>query len=70
MEIPAIEGVRDWAPGNGRWVKWENVMPEGMEHVDFVGHPERVLEKRPRPASGPARIAENALLADRLGLGE
>ena len=50
---------------------WENVMPEGMEHVDRVRHPERVLKKRGRSAGVTARMAENALLnflwADRLG---
>ena len=68
--IPAIEGVWDAASKDGRRVMWENVMPEGMEHVDLLRHPERVLKKRRRPVGRPARIAENpllnALLADRL----
>ena len=67
MKIPAIEGVWDAAPGNGPAGYVGNVMPEGMEHVDLVRHPERVLKKRGRPAGVTARMAVNALLADRLG---
>ncbi len=74
MEIPAIEGVGDAAPGNGRWIMWENVMPDGMEHVDLLRHPKRALKKRGRKAGYPGDIAKtaetallNALWADRLG---
>ena len=72
--IPAIEGVWDAAPRDGRRVRWENVMPEGMELGDLVGHLKRALKKRVRPAGYPGNIAEtaeNALWnvpwADRLG---
>ncbi len=71
MKIPAIEGVLDAAPGDGRRVMWENVMPEGMEHVDRLRHLERMSKKRGRSVGVTARMAETALLnalwADRLG---
>ena len=72
--IPAIEGVWDAASKDGRRVMWENVMPEGMKHVDLVRRLTRALKKRGRMAGAPGNIAItpenalwNALWADRLG---